>query len=457
MASIDYINALGAGASFDTKKIVEALVDAERAGAEQQIQRKLADAESKISGLGSAASILSILKEGAELLNDARDFNTLSIGNSNPSALKATVTSSARAGSNTVSIQSLAKEQRSVSSGFDSSTAQINGSNTTNVTLTIDGVDQVVSVEGATLSSISEAINEANLGIRAEIVNTGEASGNFKLQLIGETGANNSFSVSSDFGSLTFATNQTATNASLTVNGISFTRESNQISDVIQGVNLNLTSTTDSNFTLTVDRDTSEAKGNIIAFVSMFNEASQEFRNLTNSETDGSLRGDSIFRSIVRNMRSIVIGTSTSPGSSVSSLSDIGISIDRNGQLLFDEAKLDTALNDNYEDVISIFTADTNDQSRFSDDPAGIAGDLKNLIERVTASDGYLVTAEQALQTRTVEYNKELTALEERMKVVEERYNRQFLVMQNIIEEMNSTKESLIASFENLPFSNKND
>jgi flagellar hook-associated protein 2 len=457
MASIDYINALGAGASFDTKKIVEALVDAERAGAEQQIQRKLADAESKISGLGSAASILSILKEGAELLNDARDFNTLSIGNSNPSALKATVTSSARAGSNTVSIQSLAKEQRSVSSGFDSSTAQINGSNTTNVTLTIDGVDQVVSVEGATLSSISEAINEANLGVRAEIVNTGEASGNFKLQLIGETGASNSFSVSSDFGSLTFATNQTATNASLTVNGISFTRESNQISDVIQGVNLNLTSTTDSNFTLTVDRDTSEAKGNIIAFVSMFNEASQEFRNLTNSETDGSLRGDSIFRSIVRNMRSIVIGTSTSPGSSVSSLSDIGISIDRNGQLLFDEAKLDTALNDNYEDVISIFTADTNDQSRFSDDPAGIAGDLKNLIERVTASDGYLVTAEQALQTRTVEYNKELTALEERMKVVEERYNRQFLVMQNIIEEMNSTKESLIASFENLPFSNKND
>ncbi|MEK9873153.1 MAG: flagellar filament capping protein FliD [Betaproteobacteria bacterium] len=457
MASIDYINALGAGASFDTKKIVEALVDAERAGAEQQIQRKLADAESKISGLGSAASILSILKEGAELLNDARDFNTLSIGNSNPSALKATVTSSAKAGSNTVSIQSLAKEQRSVSSGFDSSTAQINGSNTTNVTLTIDGVDQVVSVEGATLSSISEAINEANLGVRAEIVNTGEASGNFKLQLIGETGANNSFSVSSDFGSLTFATNQTATNASLTDNGISFTRESNQISDVIQGVNLNLTSTTDSNFTLTVDRDTSEAKGNIIAFVSMFNEASQEFRNLTNSETDGSLRGDSIFRSIVRNMRSIVIGTSTSPGSSVSSLSDIGISIDRNGQLLFDEAKLDTALNDNYEDVISIFTADTNDQSRFSDDPAGIAGDLKNLIERVTASDGYLVTAEQALQTRTVEYNKELTALEERMKVVEERYNRQFLVMQNIIEEMNSTKESLIASFENLPFSNKND
>ena len=77
------------------------------------------------------------------------------------------------------------------------------------------------------------------------------------------------------------------------------------------------------------------------------------------------------------------------------------------------------------------------------------------LIERVTASDGYLVTAEQALQQRTAEFNEDLEELEERMKVVEERYNRQFLVMQNIIEEMNSTKESLISSFENLPFSNK--
>ena len=201
MASIDYINALGAGASFDTKKIVEALVEAERAGAEQQIQRKLADAESKISGLGSAASILNILKEGAELLNDARDFNTLSINNSQPSALGAAVTSNARAGSNTVSIQSLAKEQRSVSTGFDSSSVQLNGENTTNISLTVNGTTQSLAVEGATLSSVRDAINNAELGVRAEIVNTGEASGNFKLQIVGETGASNSFTISSDFAS----------------------------------------------------------------------------------------------------------------------------------------------------------------------------------------------------------------------------------------------------------------
>ena len=49
--AIDYINALGAGASFDTKKIVEALVEAERAPARALIQRRADEGEAKITGL----------------------------------------------------------------------------------------------------------------------------------------------------------------------------------------------------------------------------------------------------------------------------------------------------------------------------------------------------------------------------------------------------------------------
>ena len=455
MAGIDYINALGAGASFDTKKIVESLVEAERAGAHAQIERKIADAESKISGLGAAASILGILKEGAELLNDAKDFNTLSIQNSQSSALGATVTNNARTGTNSITVTSIAREQRSISDGFDSSTATINGANTTTVSITIGGTTENISVESASLDLMKTAINDADLGVRAEIVNTGTGSGNFRLQLVGENGSDNAFSVSSDFSGLNIQSIQSASNASLNVNGVDFTRSTNQISDIIEGVSLNLTSVTNGTATVSVNRDVSEAKGNIIAFVSMYNEASLEFKKLTNSEIDGPLRGDSIFRSMTRNLRSIVVGTSSSPGTSINSLSNMGISIDRDGQLTYDEAKLDQVLNDNYDDVIKVFTANTNNQSRFSTEAGGIAGDIKTLIERVTASDGYLVTADAALQARMVQYDEEAEELAVRMEKVEERYNRQFLVMQSIIEEMNSTKESMISSFENLPFSNR--
>ena len=457
MAGIDYINALGAGASFDTKSIVEALVQAERAGAEGQVQRKIAVAESKISGIGAAVSILDILKQGAELINDARDFNTLSIQNSAASAINATATNNARAGTNSIEVTSLAKEQRSISAGFSSDTVTLNGGDPTTVDITVNGTTQSLTVESATLSSIASAINDADLGVSAEIINTGIGSDSYRLQLVGDAGSDGAFTISSDFDGLSFNNIQTASDAELKVNGVDFVRSTNQISDIIQGVTLNLVNTTDGTETISVIRDTSLAKENIIGFVAMFNEATNEFKKLTDSETDGPLRGDTIFRSMVSQLRSVMISESSAPGDNINSLSSMGIAIDRNGQLVYDEAKIDTALNDHYDEVVKIFSANTNDQSRFSTEAGGVAGDIKALIEKVTASDGYLTTIEASLTERNAQYQQDLKDIDERMAQVEERYNRQFLVMQTIIEEMNSTKDSLVSSLENLPFSNKND
>ena len=456
MAGIDYINALGAGASFDTKSIVEARVQAERTSAESQIQRKLAASESKISGLGNAVSILDILKQGAELLNDARDFNTLDVQNTSQGAVVATATNNARAGTNSIAVTSLAKEQRTISAGFDTDTGALNNGGSVSIDITVNGATETLSLEDVNLTSVATAINDAGLGVSAEIINTGTGSGSYRLQLVGEEGSSNAFTISSDFAGLTFNTIQSASDAELNVNGVDFVRSTNQISDIIQGVSLSLTGTTDQTATIAINRDTSQAKENILGFVAMYNEATTEFKTLTDSESDGPLRGDTIFRSIVTELRSIMISESSSPGENITSLSSMGISIDRYGQLVFDEAKLDVALNDSYDDVIKIFSANINDQSRFNNNPAGIAGDIKSLIERATASDGYLSTAEASLTERNIGYEQDLKDLDERMARVEERYNRQFLAMQTIIEEMNSTKESLIASFENLPFSNRN-
>ena len=455
MNNIDYVNALGAGASFDTKKIVESLVQAERAGSEGPINRKIAYAEAKISGLGAATSILDLLKQGAEQLNDARDFNNLSLSNNQPDAIGAVASKTARAGTNTIAITSVAREQRSLSQGVSSSSSILNDGSAVNFNITINGVDHNVAVDDASLESIASALNNAGLGVHAEILDTGAGSDNYRLQLIGETGSSSAFAISSDLNELLFTTVQDASDAELTVNGVDFLRSSNQISDVISGVTLNLNAVTEGNATLTIARDTQEAQKSIVNFVALYNEATLEFRNLTDAEQDGPLRGDTIFQSILRNMRSIVLGQSSSPGEELNSLSNIGISVDKTGQLLFDEAKLSDALTNNFDDVIQLFSANSNDQSRFNDDPGGIAGDLKTLIEKVTSSNGYLVTAEQSLQDRNNEYKAELDELEERMQKVEERYTRQFLAMQNVIQEMNSTKESLLSSFENLPFSNK--
>ena len=56
--AVDYVNALGAGSSMNTKEIVTALVEAERAPKAAAIQRKVDESEAKISGLATALSAL---------------------------------------------------------------------------------------------------------------------------------------------------------------------------------------------------------------------------------------------------------------------------------------------------------------------------------------------------------------------------------------------------------------
>ena len=453
--AIDYINALGAGASFDTKKIVEALVEAERAPARALIQRKADEGEAKITGLASADSILNKFKVSAQNLNDARDFNTYSINNSQTNAFTATANSTARAGTNSITVNQIAQEQRSISNGFDTSNTAINDGSAIELSLTVGGATQTINVVNTSLEGTVAAINAADLGVRAELVNTGAASGNYQIQLVGESGAAKSFSMISSDSSLNFSTLQTATDANLNVNGIDFTRSTNSINDIIGGVTLNLLGTTEGAATLGVNQNNQFAKANIVDFVASYNEVRTQMKELMSSEADGPLAGDSIIRSLERNLRNAMTSTSSTPGTNVRNLTDMGISINRYGVLELDEQKLDQALGSNYADVIKVFSADTNDQSSSSTQAAGIAGDISKLIDDMTSSQGYFTTQKNRLNEDAAKYNTELSELEERMEKVEERYNRQFLAMQKIIDEMNSTKEGLINSLEYLPFTNK--
>ena len=457
MASIDYVQALGAGAGFDTKKIVEALVNAEKVPQESRINSKIAASEAKISGLGQAVSILNVVKDAASRLNDAKDFKTFAISNSQTSAFTATSTTSARAGSNNITVSQVAKEQRSVSNAFASETAKFNsGSITLSLTSGSSSTTTTnITVSDASLQGTVNAINNANLDVTAEIVDTGASGNRYRIQLIGETGAEKAFSLTSSDSSISFSSVQSAADAQLNVNGIDFTRSSNVIDDVLTGVSLTLNTTTTGAANLNISQDNGEVRSNIIDFVTLYNDAQRQLKDLANSTTGGELAGDSIFRSLTSRLRSTVLGTSSSAGTTISNLSDMGISVSRSGELEVSDSKLDNALSKNYADVIQMFSANTDDQSTSSSDAAGLAGDINRIISDVTASNGYLITQQKVLADSNAIRQEELTELETRMERVEERYNRQFLAMQQIIDQMNSTKDSMEDSFANLPFSNK--
>ena len=455
MASIDYVQALGAGAGFDTKKIVEALVNAERAPTEARINAKIAENEAKISGLGQAVSILNVVQDAAQRLNDAKDFKTFAVSNSQTSAFTASSTTSARAGSNNITVNQIAQEQRSVSNAFASETDTFSADPVT-LSLTVGtGTATEISVGTASLQGAVTAINDAGLGVTAEIIDTGVAGDRYRIQLIGETGAEKAFSLTSSDDAISFSSVQTATDAQLNVNGVDFTRSTNVIDDVLTGVSLTLNTVTDRAANLSISQDNNEARANIVDFVTIYNEAQRQLKELSNSSVDGALAGDSIFRALTSSLRSIVLGSSSSATSSISNLSDMGISVSRSGQLEVNDDKLDNVLANNYADVVQMFSANTDDQAASSDAVAGLAGDIGKLISNATDSDSYLVSQQDSLANANSTREEELSDLAERMERVEERYNRQFLAMQQIIDQMNSTRDSMKSSFENLPFSNR--
>ncbi len=455
MASIDYVQALGAGAGFDTKKIVEALVNAERAPTEARLKVKIEENEAKISGLGQAVSVLNVVQEAAQRLNDAKDFKTFALSNSQTNAFSASSTTAARAGSNNITVSQIAQEQRSVSNAFASETDTFSTDPVT-LSLTVGtGAATEISVGTASLQGTVSAINDANLGVTAEIVDTGVAGDRYRIQLIGETGAEKAFSLTSSDDAISFSSVQAASDAQLNVNGVDFTRSTNVIDDVLTGVSLSLNTVTDGVANLAISQDNNEARANIVDFVTIYNEAQRQLKDLGNSSVDGALAGDSIFRSLTSSLRSIVLGSSSSGTSTISNLSDMGISVSRSGELEVDDAKLDNALANNYADVVQMFSANTDDQAASSDAVAGLAGDISKLISNATGSDSYLVAQQGTLADANSAREEELSDLAERMERVEERYNRQFLVMQQIIDQMNSTRESMESSFENLPFSNR--
>ena len=465
--AVDYVNALGAGSSMNTKEIVTALVEAERAPKEASIQRKVDESESKISGLATALSALQTFQTSAQTLNDLSDFNSFSVGNSQTTAFTATASTSASSGSHTVEVTSVARAQRSnmVANGpadFTSTTQTLNSGTAFDLTVAIgpDGnqTSHTVSVTTATPAGIVSALNAADLGITARLTDVGTSGTSYKIQLTGESGTDKAFSITPSVNSmLTTATpsGQTAANADLTVDGLQFSRASNSINDIIPGVTLELNAATSGAANMSINQDTSAAKTKITDFVTAYNIVKGALDEISSFELDGAFAGDSLFRAMGSNLRSVMVNDSSTPGTALTRLSDLGISINRTGEFDVNDAQLDSALAGNFTDLVTIFSADTTNQTEVGDASRGIAGDISKLISDLTSTTGYISTQTASFNTQVEGYQVDLEELETRMERIEARYTQQFLAMQQIVDEMTRTREDLISSFENLPFTNK--
>jgi flagellar capping protein FliD len=310
---------------------------------------------------------------------------------------------------------------------------------------------------GDSPEGIIAAINDANTGVKAELINDGSSGTPFKIMVSGGTGASETFSLSAANGLVNFVTgaDNEASDAQLSVNGINYTRKSNTLSDVISGSTMELRSTTTSAASIVLTQDTSVVKEKLKALVVAYNDVDSIVKETTDPESSletygKTLVGDGSVKLIRQQLRNLFLGQSTTPGTAITSMADLGFKTDQKGVLSLDETKLDAALKDNYGDLVKALTGNQSNVSAISTQPAGVIGDTVRRITSLLANNGPLQAKTDNAETENSKYKADLEKLQRRMETLLQRYNRQFATMESLVGSVNAQKTSLKSTFEGM-------
>ena len=391
------VNSLGAGSGLLTSDLLDKIIKSERAATDLRLGTKKAELNAKVSAVGAVRGALDTLNTAIRALNDPATFGATTATVSDASILSATSSSVATSGTHSIEVDALAKAHVLRSEHFAAPTSVV-GTGTLTIrfgtttyasngdyasftpnadvpggTITLDSAN-------ATLGGVRDAINSANLGVKARVVDDGSG---FRLVLSATgTGVGHSIEIVASEGGVpglgklafnstahTAGTNLTqtiaATDASAIVDGVAITRPTNTIVGVIDGVTLSLTKEAPSTpVSLSVVANTSNATSKVQAFVDAYNKAKGLADELTTfnakTNTGGLLLGDATLRGVTSQLRrALNTVVNELPQGSAHSLIGVGIHSDQSTgyKLTFDTAKFEAALTTDPQGVAGLFSA----------------------------------------------------------------------------------------------------
>lgn len=285
--------------------------------------------------------------------------------------------------------------------GFDPTTDTVTAGSSTTGDDTVDGTYKLTLTANTTGASntISLSVDEDNDGIYGEA---------------GETDTAGLSSIAS--GNMT--TTQAAADASITVNGLTVTRSSNTITDVITGVTLSLLKKSDTTeFTLSVGQDSSTLKSKLNSFVSSYNQVMSTINDLRgNATTRGILSGDATSATLKNTLRTIITATYNN-----TNLVSLGLTHDKNGVLSLNSTTLDSAVSSNQSGVITaINTMATSLEASLGDyvntilpvKKSGYQDSVKNVQKNAENIERRLQTTEVALKKKFIALDRLLNQLQ---------------------------------------------
>jgi len=459
------VSALGGGSGVDTKTLAQSLVNAEKLPQQNIIQSKIDKCNATISGDGALLASLGKLNTAFSALQNKTDLDAVSIATTDAASFVAKSTGGADVGFHQIHVTAVAAAQRSsqpAGSGFADSTSAI--ASTGNLTITPAGKTPVTVAiaAGDSASAVVDKINKTpGVGVTATLVNTGSGLTPYQIVLTSSaSGTANGFSVSGDMNFDNVIT--PATDAKLTVDGIQLTRSTNEITDAISGVNLSIfaAAPTGTDTYVQVSRDTTQVKNQITNLVSAYNELQKTLDTVTSTEsTDpnigGSLANNSIVRTVRAQIQRLMMGDSSTPGAAVKAFRDLGVTIQSNGMMASDDAKLQASLDKSYADVVQALSGNIANQSSATAESRGLAGDAVKILTALidtnaSTGKGALAAQISGAKEKITTYNEDMQKLETRMSMLLERYAKQFAAMDTLLGSIKSQQTGLKSTFDGM-------
>lgn len=441
------LSVLGIGSGLDIEGIITSLMAVESQPL-TELQSQKSTYEAQLSAYGQLKSAISIFQSAMDNLGDLDKFKVFTATSSAESVFTATATSAAAAGKYAVVVTQLARAHKMASglAGVANESTSIGATGTLQIGVGSNAFSVVIDGTNNTLSGIRNAINNAsdNTGVTATILNVDNGAGGTESRLVltsNETGTANTLTVSDVSGNvaatlaMATVTDQTALDAKLTVDGFNITSSSNSVTGAIQGVTLELTSL--GSGTLTLDYDTDAVKESIQAFVNSYN----ALRATVSLLKDGTLEGDNTLLSVQSLLRTALNTEPTGLTTALTTLSEIGIKTERNGDLSINTTELDAALASDYAGVAELM----------ADDDQGYAFRLEAVATDMLDIDGLIDTRTDGIDSRIGTLEDRIDNMEYRLELIEARYRTQFAALDSLLTQLQSTSSYLAQQFENLP------
>ena len=364
----------GINSNLDTQDIINKMVSLEARSmdlveAKKQIeQQKLASFQELKNRLQTFKGVVTTLNTQSRFIVNKSVFSNNSFSDSNK-VVDITTTSSASSGTYSLIVNNLATESKLITSGYAGTTTSIASGTVTIVigssassTVTIDSTNN-------TLDGLRLAINNLGLDVKASFLNDGDATNPYRLLISGtQTGSSGTVTMShtttqtpfsGGSAGVSFETTQTARDASLLLDGVSITKSSNTVTDVISGAALKLQSAGSGTISLSTDTEAITTK--VSDFVDEFNDISlflaEQLALDSETEETGVLFGNFAVQNLQQILRSSISSKVTGISGDYTYLSQIGITTQSDGTIILDTDDFSDALVGDIENVSQLFSS----------------------------------------------------------------------------------------------------